>query len=130
MVKLFVEEDNSRHTHDTVKSYANIVVCEVTWVESISAFSRMQLINRLSSDTVAGSIRSFKEFWPGLEHVKMNWDLIDEAADIAEKHRLRAYDSIQLAAASWISHAGSDVRFFSWDKTLNLAAKAEGLLLA
>lgn len=72
------------------------------------------------------TVELFKEFWPSLEHIKINWALIEEAADIAVRYKLRAYDSVQLASARLL-HAATKTKFFSSDKHLNAAASKEGM---
>ena len=58
--------------------------------------------------------------------------LIDGAMTLANRHRLRAYDAVQLAAAldvyrDWSANRLGAFVFVSADKDLNAAALAEGL---
>jgi len=60
-------------------------------------------------------------------------DLIAQAGALAEKHALRGYDAVQLAAAlqakSAYSTAGLALTLISADLELNSAAIAEGLVV-
>ena len=59
-------------------------------------------------------------------------EIIEEAASLAKKHSLRAYDAVQLAAALDTSRVISQIEstqltLVSADLELNAAAAAEGL---
>lgn len=58
--------------------------------------------------------------------------LVGEAVTLANRHRLRAYDAVQLAAAldvyrDWSANRFGGFVFVSADRSLNAAATAEGL---
>ena len=57
--------------------------------------------------------------------------MLRRAGDLAERFRLRGYDSVHLAAAEslLIGHGGSFLSFASFDHALNAAASAVGLRL-
>jgi predicted nucleic acid-binding protein len=55
--------------------------------------------------------------------------MLAAAADLADEHSLRGYDSIQLAAAVSLREA-DDVLFTCWDAELNAAARNAGLRTA
>ena len=60
--------------------------------------------------------------------------LTDSAMTLAERHALRGYDAVQLAAALEVHHARtlmslSALTFVSADNSLNAAATAEGLVV-
>lgn len=64
--------------------------------------------------------------------IELTPSLIEQAADLAEAHALRAYDAVQLAAALQIdvemkSAGASPITLVSADGALNTAALAEGL---
>lgn len=65
--------------------------------------------------------------------VAITQGLIARAMSLAERHRLRAYDAVQLGAALELltiaSATGISLTFVSADTQLNLAASTEGLLV-
>jgi len=62
--------------------------------------------------------------------IDVNEGLATRAAHLAETHRLRAYDAIQLASGLlFAERLGDDTLFGSWDDTLDAAAAREGLRL-
>jgi predicted nucleic acid-binding protein len=58
--------------------------------------------------------------------------LIERAMQLAETHALRAYDSVQLAAALSLVDkvAGLAITFVCADRQLNAVAQLEGLLVS
>ena len=110
-------------------------MARVTYVEVISAVTRRV---RGKSITQADGIKSLTRFRRLFKHhlrkVDITNHLIEEAAQLAEKHGLRGYDAIQLAAAleihqQRISAKKSPLTLISADAALNAAAIAEGLLV-
>jgi len=60
--------------------------------------------------------------------IKASEALIQEAASLAERHRLRGYDAIHLASAILLKNRLAEpVVFSSWDVALEAAARREGL---
>jgi uncharacterized protein len=56
--------------------------------------------------------------------------LVHEAADLAETHRLRAYDALHLASALALRRQmDGPPMFASWDDDLDATARREGLPL-
>jgi hypothetical protein len=58
--------------------------------------------------------------------------VIDRAADLTQRHPLRAYDAVQLASAliansELIGHGAASLTFLAADQTLLMAARVEGL---
>lgn len=72
--------------------------------------------------------RQLGDLWLDLLTVAVDDELLASAAELADEHSLRGYDSVQLAAATTLTAADS-VRFACWDAELNAAARAIGLPL-
>ena len=75
-----------------------------------------------------------RDFRRKLFKIDVTAPLIEQAADLADKHALRGYDSVQLAAAvsankARVAIGASPLIFVSADNALNAAATAEGLLV-
>lgn len=70
------------------------------------------------------------EDWERYVKIGVSEALVKQAAQLAEKHRLRGYDAIHLASALLLAdEIGGDVVFASWDDDLDVAAAREGLPL-
>ena len=74
-----------------------------------------------------------REFVSLFDRVEASSALIERARDLAEKHALRGYDAVQLAAAVQVNAAGRPrgltCILVSADAQLNAAAVAEGLIV-
>lgn len=111
-----------------------IVVAEVTRVEVAAALAARQRAN-------VGMLLEERErlFRLLVEHATNEYTLIpltavllDTAMQLTQRHRLRGYDAVQLAAAldansAVIAAALPALTFISADGNLNAAASAEGL---
>ncbi len=67
--------------------------------------------------------------WPTYDRIDVTEGLVRHAGVLAERHALRGYDAIQLAAALSLEKAGANVEFMSFDVHLNQAASREGLVV-
>ena len=105
----------------------------ITLAEVISAFSRRLKNGSLSpSQTSKAKIRFRRTFNQKIFKIEIDAKLVERAADLAEKHALRGYDSVQLAAAltandERISIGATPLTFVCADNNLNAAAQSEGL---
>ena len=59
--------------------------------------------------------------------VDLTEPLVKRAGALAERHALRGYDAVQLAAALDVRGAGGEVEFLSFDARLNRAGRRERL---
>jgi uncharacterized protein len=98
-------------------------------VEACSALVRMRAGKRLTPAGFRATRRRFEDFWSAVAAVEIATALIASAARLAERHVLRAYDAVQLAAALSIRDT-QDVAFGCWDDDLRLAARRERLRLS
>lgn len=110
-----------------------IYVARIASVEVVSALARRVRSQTLSSDAAAKAITSFRRAFLGkYRKVEITDVLLDRATGLAEKHALRAYDAVQLAAAlstndSRLATGASALTLISADDALNTAAVAVGL---
>nr|VFJ53929.1 MAG: hypothetical protein BECKFM1743A_GA0114220_101224 [Candidatus Kentron sp. FM]VFJ54798.1 MAG: hypothetical protein BECKFM1743C_GA0114222_101444 [Candidatus Kentron sp. FM]VFK08900.1 MAG: hypothetical protein BECKFM1743B_GA0114221_100854 [Candidatus Kentron sp. FM] len=110
-----------------------VLVARVTWVETISAFSRLRRENKIDPVLLDRTIRIFETDWETeYRIVEIEGPDFDKAGDLVQKHPLRAYDAIQLACAlkvhaAFAGTAQNSVTFLSGDNRLIDAARSEGL---
>lgn len=76
----------------------------------------------MTEEEHADIIQSLNERWPTYERVPITDSLVRLAGDLAHRHALRGYDSIQLASAITARSKHHDLRFLSFDDDLNEAA--------
>ena len=108
----------------------DIYVVHITGVEVVSALVRK--VPSLPPPTLAQAISEFKnDLQRQYQRVAVTGALIVQAMSMAEKHRLRGYDAVQLAAALQVLVACQALAvplvFVSADSNLNAAAAKEGL---
>ena len=146
LVKYYVTEPGSgwvRHLieqrdPETNQHYNIILVAEITRVEvaaGLAVIERVGRIRRWDRD------REYRRFTSQLTHryaiIPMATTDLETAADLTQHHPLKAYDAVQLAVALRYRRVlaarlpgggqGHEFAFVSSDRTLVIAAQAEGL---
>jgi predicted nucleic acid-binding protein len=89
----------------------------------------MRAGSRIGASESKAARQLLDEIWLDLLAVPPDDELLATAADLADTHALRGYDSLQLAAATSLLGAGQ-VTFACWDLELRAAAEKIGLAVA
>ena len=105
----------------------------LTAAELVAALYRKARLGEISRADAAGGVSAFKAHWQQqYQIVEASEAVVDEAMLLAERHGLRGYDAVHLAAALSVQRearaagvAGS--MFLSADDQQLQAAQAEGL---
>lgn len=135
LVKRHVIEEGSHWVRSLThaRSGNTLYIARITLVEMTSAITRRERGGSLSP---AQSRAVFGHFRRHLSQryiiVEVTTSLLTDAMSLARKRGLRAYDSVQLAAALDVARSHDDaglspIVLVSADKEMNLAAVAEGL---
>jgi predicted nucleic acid-binding protein len=135
LVKRHVSEAGSAWIKSLVRANAGhtLYIARITTVELASAITRRQSNGDLSAAQAGAILGHFRRHLvQGYRVVELTPTLFDNAMRIARKHRLRAYDAVQLAVALDVHRlqkaAGlGPVTLLSADRDLNTAATAERL---
>lgn len=135
LVKRYVAETGTDWVIDLCAPAAEhtLYTARVSGAEIIAAlFLRMRTGTLAASDAQAAATQFKADFRSHYQIVEMTEQLVDVAMVLAERHRLRGYDSIQLSAALALqtvrdSLSLSAITFVCADDRLNMAATAEGL---
>ncbi|MDX6529132.1 MAG: uncharacterized protein QOH41_1422 [Blastocatellia bacterium] len=112
---------------------SRVYVARITSVEVISALSRRVRIGKLDAHLASrASARFRRAFTARFRKVEITETLVDRATSLAEKHALRGYDAVQLAAILManeerLAAGAAQLILISADDALNFAAVAEGL---
>jgi hypothetical protein len=110
-----------------------IYVARIASVEVISALTRRMRGGSITPGDHAKALTRFRRACAGrFRIVEITAALIERANELAEKHALRGYDAVQLAAALTVNevrlNAGATpIILVSADDSLNTAAMIEGL---
>src|SRR5262249_30139192 len=135
LVKRHVIEVGSVWVKSLVRAKAahTLYIARVTAVEVTSAITRRQHGGHLSAAQAGAMLGHFRRHLAQRYHViELTPALFDHAMRAARKHRLRAYDAVELAVALDLHQRHQDAGFgpvtlVSADQDLNTAATAEGL---
>ena len=131
LVKLYVAESGTETVAAAVERATSLVTVRITYAEARAAFARHARAKGLQSGALRRVVRQLDEEWSQYSIVEVTDALVRRAGGLAERHRLCAYDAVQLSAALDLRLAGAiDLAFASFDATLNHAARREGMRLS
>jgi predicted nucleic acid-binding protein len=128
LVKLYVDEIDSNVVREAVNESALAATSELSYVELRAALARRQRERALSTGDYRRVVRDIDDDWPNLFLITITGRLVREAAAIAERYRLRAYEAVHLGSSLLLQeHAQERVVFACWDRTLREAAASAKL---
>jgi uncharacterized protein len=108
-----------------------VATSSLTYVEARAAFSRRRRAGDLSAGEHRHLIGELDSDWARYVRLEVSDGLIREAAVLADRHHLRAYDAIHLTSAvAARRQLGGEMLFACWDDGLTAAAAREGLQIA
>jgi predicted nucleic acid-binding protein len=134
LIKRHVKESGTSWVKSLVNAKAghSLYIARITAVEVTSTITRRQHAGDLSAAQAAAILAHFRRHLSQRYRViELTPKLFDNAMLVARKHRLRAYDAVQLAVALEVRQihqetGGGPVTVVSADRDLNAAAAAEG----
>jgi uncharacterized protein len=128
LVKLYVVEEGSEQVALLVESAAYCATSIVAYAEARAAFARRSREQAFTLEEYQRIKLSLESDWGRYIVLNLDFTLVAQAGELAERHALRGFDSIHLASAiSLRDQVASPVVFSAWDARLLSAAKTEGL---
>ena len=126
LVKLYVAELGSDAVRALVEAATVVATSSVAYTETRAALARRHREGALLRPAFVSAKQAFEADWPQYLTVDATSSLCREAGELAERYRLRAYDSVHLAAFAQVAHEAGvrDTRFSSFDDALNRAARS------
>lgn len=101
----------------------------VTRVEVVASLTRLERGGVIRRGEVRRGIESLERDLAVTTEVLVTQEVVTRAYELVQRHGLRGYDGIQLAAAdTWRSILGEDVTIATFDDDLWAAANVEGFL--
>jgi predicted nucleic acid-binding protein len=128
LIKLYVEEEHSAAVRDLSQTATGLLTCRVAYAEARSALARRQRTGDLTDDDYRRIVSQLDVDWEELLVIDFDEHL---AGDLAERHAIRGFDAIHLAAALALARdtrTDIDFRFSTFDARLQTAATSEGIL--
>ena len=130
LVKVYVAESGSSEVRGRIDQAEAVATALVTYAEARAAFARHQREGGLTLANLRRAVRAFDRDWTTYNVVGLSDSLVHSAGELAERHALRGYDAVQLAAVLQLQHAGGPVEFCAFDTRLNRAARRERLVVS
>jgi uncharacterized protein len=128
VVKLYIEEADSKNVTDAVEKAQQVVVSTLTLAEVTHAISRREREGNITSEVSVEAYRYLLEDWSSFLRIAVDEDVAREASLMCRTRTLKGADAIQLASAALLSKAIKDVKFLSYDKQLvNIAGTYPGI---
>lgn len=127
LIKLYHLEAGSLALRAQLPDNVEVIVTQLTWVESTSAFGRIVRRGTLTQALAHAALQDLQTDWRQFTVLAIDQATYQLAAQRVQQHAalaLRSLDAIQLAAAL---AAGPLNAFFTHDQRLRDAATAEGL---
>lgn len=123
LIKLLIEEPGTPTVQRALAQAEVLAVCRIAWVESIAAMARRQREQPEDGDLLDQARQRLSDSWGDCLVVEINQELVERAGRLADAFALRAYDSVQLAAAHHLMvNSQLPLTFACFDRRLNQAA--------
>ena len=137
LVKRYVPETGSLWVQGITDPAATnmLYVARISGAEVVSAVTRRQRRGQITAPDAAVALDAFhRDFPAGYLILEITADSVALAMNMAERHGLRGYDAVQLAAALELRDQCRllgllEPTLVAADTELNLAAAAEGLMV-
>jgi predicted nucleic acid-binding protein len=127
LVKLYVEEAGSTDVASWVERAGVVATARIAYAEARAAFARQQREGGLTTRSLRRAVAHLDDDWARYTVVEITDALVRSAGRYAERHALRGFDAMHLAAATQLRGAGETVEFGCFDGALNRAARREKL---
>lgn len=126
LVKLYVDEPGSDAVRALVDTATVVATSAIAYPEARAAFARRHRERALRPAAFATAKRSLEADWPKYLTVDVTKTMCRTAGELAERYKLRAYDSVHLAAFADVTREAGvdDTHFSSFDEVLNRAAQS------
>ena len=124
-IKLYVLEAGSNVVQGLVTDAAVVATSAITYAETRAGLARLRREGALTVSKYAAAKREFEQQWPSFLTLDATNPLCRMAGELAERYRLRGFDSVHLATFAEVARrAGArETRFSSFDDRLNQAAQ-------
>ena len=124
-IKLYVLEAGSDVVHALVGDATVVATSAITYAETRAGLARLKREGALTTPKYAAAKREFEQQWPSFMTLDATDALCRAAGELAERYRLRGFDSVHLATFAEVARRAGfrDTRFSSFDDRLNQAGQ-------
>jgi predicted nucleic acid-binding protein len=127
LLKLYLEEEGSPAVRAAISQASRLTASLITYTEARAGLARSNRAGTISTENYRTALGLFEGHWNRMAKVEVSEKLVRHAGDLAERHELRGYDAMHLAAALWAKQISREqIWFHSGDADLLAAAGREG----
>ena len=130
LVKLYVEEAGTAEVVSWVDDATVVATSRVAYAEARAAFARHRREGGFTAGLWRKAVAILDDDWSRYAIVEVSDGVVRNAGQLADRHALRGFDAIHLAAALELHRARDQIRFGCFDERLSLAARKEKLVPA
>lgn len=125
LAKVYITEAGSDDVRALVERAAVVTTSRIAYPELRAALARRRRDRTLKPKDFTMAKRAFETDWPRYVVVDVTTAICHDAGDLAERYRLRGFDSIHLASFAEVVRGlgAASARFSSFDDRLNRAAR-------
>jgi len=127
LVKLYVEETGTTEVAVWVEQASIVATARIAYAEARAAFARHRREGGLTAALLRRVVAHLDADWGRYAVVEISDALVRNAGRLAERHGLRGFDAIHLAAATDLRDPDDGLAFGCFDGELNRAARRERL---
>jgi uncharacterized protein len=124
LIKLFLWEPGSAQMAKSTEG-SSVACAAIGYVELRAGLARAWRQGRITREIFEAHVASAQQLWTGITSIPVDHSLMEDAAENAERHTLRAYDAVHLAALEAAGPPGT-ITFACWDRDLRDAAGGLG----
>lgn len=132
LLKLYVREPESGKVRKAIDSATALCTHVIAYAELRAALAKAWRMGRISVNQLSRLVEDADKDWSTLRLIGADMALVREAGDLAQRHGLKGFDSVHLAAALAVGRVAGDAGkpvFAAFDRGLAKAALAEGLTI-
>lgn len=130
LVKLYIFEEGTPQLKELVANSFIVATCKIAYAEARAALARGHRENALNDELYTGAVAALKDDWRNYFTIEVSDTLIGQAGELAERHQLRGFDAVHLAAVLILKQqVKENITVACWDKRLWQALKANAFAL-
>ncbi|MFN0072258.1 MAG: type II toxin-antitoxin system VapC family toxin [Chloroflexota bacterium] len=127
LAKLILDEPGSAEFEAFASSASGVISASIAYAEVRAAASAALRDRRIPIDARDQIMLNLELIWQHISPIEVTWPLVRQAGELAERHALRGFDAIHLAAFLSVFDQ-PDTVFACWDRRLSEAARRAGCL--
>ena len=104
--KAVCQEAGTTEVQRAVTNAEQIATSLIAYVETRSALARKYRLDQVDDAALQRHKREFERDWARLNRLPLDVTTVRRAAELAEQHRLRAYDAVHLATVNATTEDG------------------------